>query len=222
MRSATATSVSDRAVASSDVPDFPAKNIAGSNGVPIASPFLSDAFPSNLVRAACQISLTPVVPHCLPPPVEPDLHGREQACDALCARRSANPLIPPDDWQNNREQRLPGFPTRVNCASTHGHQTDVADPWTAASGLLALRPSNSYTATMAICGGSNDNDATNPKLLSANDRTVAACYRMDLTSSGIAGGWQNEDPLPTARVMPQMVQMPCVVPFATLLIGQRR
>ena len=141
----------------------------------------------------------------------------------LCARAAPlTPLTSSDDWQNNREQRLPGFPTRVNCAPIHLQRTDEADPWTAASGLLALRPSTSYTATMAICGGSNDNDATNPKLLSANDRTVAACYRMDLTPSGIAGGWQNEDPLPTARVMPQMVQMPCVVPFATLLIGQRR
>ena len=54
MRSATVTSVRNRAVAPSDVADFPAKNIAGSNGVPIASQFLSDAFPSNLVRAGVE------------------------------------------------------------------------------------------------------------------------------------------------------------------------
>ena len=86
-------------------------------------------------------------------------------------------------------------------------RADRADPWTAASGLLALRPANNYAPTVVFCGGSNQNDQANPKLLSANARTIAACYRMDIGSSG----WQNEDPLPNARVMPQMVQMPCVI-----------
>ena len=100
-------------------------------------------------------------------------------------------------------------------ACPHGPAADLADPWTAGSGLLALRPSTSYTPTMVICGGSNANDKANPKLLDANAPTVAACYRMDLTDAGIRGGWQNEDPMPNARVMPQMVQMPCVVQCAS-------
>ena len=94
-------------------------------------------------------------------------------------------------------------------------RSDAADPWTAASGLLALRPANSYTATIAICGGSNEDDTVDPTTLSAFAPTVSACYRMDLTSSGIAAGWQNEDPLPGGRVMGQMVQIPCVARGAT-------
>ena len=63
---------------------------------------------------------------------------------------------------------------------------------------------------MVICGGSNLDDTVDPTTLSSYAPTVAACYRMDLTSNGISAGWQNEDPLPTGRIMGQMVQMPCV------------
>ena len=89
-----------------DSADFPAKNIAGRNGLPIASQFLADALPSNLF---------PII-YLLP---SNQLFMAANKLAMLCARAAPpTPLTSTDDWQRNQEQRLPGFPTRVNCAPT--------------------------------------------------------------------------------------------------------
>lgn len=77
--------------------------------------------------------------------------------------------------------------------------------------LLQLIPSNSYTPTVLLCGGSNVSDAvganTNVTLVSSQSPASNQCARMALNRQGIAAGWEVET-MPYKRTMHNLIMMP--------------
>ncbi|KAH7087931.1 glyoxal oxidase N-terminus-domain-containing protein [Auriculariales sp. MPI-PUGE-AT-0066] len=151
---------------------YPAKNIAGQNGLPVPSKFLRDTMYANLF---------PLM-HLLP-------DGR------LFVAANTKAMI--YDWKNNKETRLPNIPNGVR----------VTYPFAGSSVLLPLRPSNNYTATILICGGSTTSDRVDPSKLSSQNKASKQCERMTLNDAGIAKGWETEW-MSVPRHMPNLIVLP--------------
>ncbi|EIN14511.1 hypothetical protein PUNSTDRAFT_117990 [Punctularia strigosozonata HHB-11173 SS5] len=101
------------------------------------------------------------------------------------------------NWRTNTENRLPNLPNGVR----------VTSPFSAAGFLLPLTPANNYTPEVVICGGSTLNDQNAPTSFSSQSPTSKQCVRMQLTTSGIAAGWQVES-MPTMRIMVDPILLP--------------
>jgi hypothetical protein len=99
------------------------------------------------------------------------------------------------DYKNNVEYALPETPHSVRTY-----------PGSAATAMLALTPANNWTATIWMCGGTN---------LQPDQWTLdwnIAAFPADNTcisiTPDISTAWQDEDPLPEARVMGNMIGLP--------------
>ena len=73
------------------------------------------------------------------------------------------------DWRTDTETRLPNLPNGVR----------VSYPMAGTSVLLPLRPSNQYTPTVLICGGSKVSDKAKPENVSSQT-TVRNEIRLSL------------------------------------------
>ncbi|KAJ3078731.1 hypothetical protein HK102_004276 [Quaeritorhiza haematococci] len=75
-------------------------------------------------------------------------------------------------------------------------------PYTPTSVMLPLTQANNYTASVMVCGGSRLN-------LNADNRCIM------LNTSDPSASWQQVDPMPVARVMPDS----CILPDGTILFS---
>ncbi|KAJ1301689.1 hypothetical protein OPQ81_008925 [Rhizoctonia solani] len=101
------------------------------------------------------------------------------------------------DWRMNHEHKLPPLPNGIR----------VTYPMTGTALLLPLTFRNNFEPEILICGGSALDDQVSPRNLSAQDPASKLCFRMVLTETGIAAGWQVEE-MPDPRVMPDAVLLP--------------
>ncbi len=67
----------------------------------------------------------------------------------------------------------------------------VTYPFTAGAALLPLLPPY-YICEILICGGTNFDDSVDSLTLSTHAPSSNRCFRMELTTAGVAGGWQTE------------------------------
>lgn len=79
----------------------------------------------------------------------------------------------------------------------------------APNALLPLTIANNWTPEVFICGSTapSVNLDGNPSKLSSQTNTSKNCYRMAITTAGIAKGWVVEA-MPEARMMGDMVLTP--------------
>ena len=101
------------------------------------------------------------------------------------------------DWKTNTERRLPQIPNGVR----------VTYPMTATAALLPLSSSNGWTPTILICGGSAIDDTLPGYLINSQDAASDQCFRMELTDTGIAKGWEIEA-MPQPRLMADSILLP--------------
>jgi len=105
------------------------------------------------------------------------------------------------DWKLNVEQRLPDIPN-----------VRMSYPMTGTGVMLPLSASNGWTPTILICGGQARSDTTAPSQLTAQDAASSQCATIELSTAGIARGWQIEN-MPEGRVMPDAV---CISPLTLI------
>jgi len=101
------------------------------------------------------------------------------------------------DWKTNTERRLPQIPRGVR----------VTYPMTATAALLPLSSSNGWTPIVIICGGSAIDDTRPSYLIDSQDAASDLCFRMELTNTGIAKGWEIEA-MPQPRLMADSILLP--------------
>jgi hypothetical protein len=118
------------------------------------------------------------------------------------------------NWRTNTEKRLPNLPNGVRITSVSlavpGDRALTytnSSPFSAGGFLLPLTPANNYTPEVVICGGSTLDDTQSPTSFSSQSPTSKQCVRMQLTTAGIAGGWQVES-MPTGRIMVDPILLP--------------
>ena len=172
---------------------YPPKAINGFNGTQIPSQFLIDTLNANLFPIAFLLPGGKVF-------VAANTYVSKTFCFSLgnhCTERSlticSKAMI--YDWRANVETRLPDIPNGVR----------ISYPMAGTGVLLPLRPSNNYAPTVLLCGGQTKSDSVAASQMSSQDPASAQCASLELTSSGIAAGWQTET-MPEARIMPDAVR----------------
>lgn len=101
------------------------------------------------------------------------------------------------NWKTNTERRLPQIPNGVR----------VTYPMTATAALLPLSSSNGWVPIVLICGGSAIDDTLPGYMINSQDVASDQCFRMELTDTGIAKGWEIEA-MPQPRLMADSILLP--------------
>ena len=195
--------------------------------MPIFSRFLADASPSYLFPVTYYLPDDTMCAVDTRPALTEQLHGREQARDALRLAQQQGDSSPEPDRadqlcvESSELLRLlaPSDPVGRGLQNHRVTQLTTPDPWTAASALLPYTPENDYTPeilvrgrcqlalTLQFCGGSNTDDEAPPKSMTSQMATVGFCQRMRLNDYGIKQGWQTEG-MPSPRFMGEAIILP--------------